>query len=155
MGPQHLNDSSAPSAWHGMMSSVVAASNGALSGGRFKALAPDLGVVLVKVGTTRRIHHDDQHPRHRMGAAQPRPLRHPHPQHLVRGRIGKRAIRPDTLSRFAEAAVRAGIAVVAAVVNPRLGRVSLSRSSYGPTIDGLQKPEVVTLADGIAAPLLP
>jgi serine protease AprX len=39
--------------------------------------------------------------------------------------------------------------------NPRLGRVTGYRSSYGPTIDGLQKPEVITLADWIAAPILP
>ena len=39
------------SSWHGMMSSVVAAGNGALSGGSFRSLAPDLGLVLVKVGT--------------------------------------------------------------------------------------------------------
>ncbi|MEO8797782.1 MAG: S8 family serine peptidase, partial [Polyangiaceae bacterium] len=29
------------------------------------------------------------------------------------------------------------------------------RSSYGPTIDGLQKPEIITLADWIPAPILP
>jgi serine protease AprX len=39
--------------------------------------------------------------------------------------------------------------------NPRLGHVSLYRSSYGPTIDGLQKPEVVTIADWVPAPILP
>jgi serine protease AprX len=39
--------------------------------------------------------------------------------------------------------------------NPRLGRVSAYRSSYGPTIDGLQKPEIITLADWVPAPILP
>ena len=39
--------------------------------------------------------------------------------------------------------------------DPRLGRVTGYRSSYGPTIDGLQKPEVITLADWLAAPILP
>src|SRR5580693_9511913 len=47
------------SSWHGMMSSVVAAGNGSLSGGRWKSLAPDLGLVLVKVGSMQRVHHDD------------------------------------------------------------------------------------------------
>ncbi len=89
----------------------------------------------------------------------------------------------DTLSRFAEAAVRAGIVVVAAVGNnghrpgyvvppasvpavisvggiddhgdPRRGPAHGYRSSFGPTIDGLQKPEVVTLAEAIAARILP
>jgi len=89
----------------------------------------------------------------------------------------------DVLSRFAEAAVRAGIVVVAAVGNnghqpgyivppasvpavisvggyddggnPQLGRVLGYRNSFGPTIDGLQKPEVITLADWLPAPILP
>src|SRR6185436_18780774 len=53
-----LKDSE-PSSWHGMMSTVVAAGNGQLSQGRFKSLAPDLGLVLLKVGTMSRVHHDD------------------------------------------------------------------------------------------------
>ena len=39
--------------------------------------------------------------------------------------------------------------------DPALGRLLPYRSSYGPTIDGLQKPEVITLADFLAAPILP
>ncbi|HEX8336554.1 MAG TPA: S8 family serine peptidase, partial [Pyrinomonadaceae bacterium] len=35
--------------WHGMMTSVVAAGNGALSGGFFRSISPDCNVVLVKV----------------------------------------------------------------------------------------------------------
>src|SRR5215207_7004245 len=35
--------------WHGMMTSVVAAGNGALSEGFFRGLAPDCNVVLVKI----------------------------------------------------------------------------------------------------------
>src|SRR2546423_12940576 len=38
-----------PASRHGMMTSVVAAGNGALSGGFFRGLAPDSNVVLVKV----------------------------------------------------------------------------------------------------------
>src|SRR5207248_6597613 len=38
-----------PASWHGMMTSVVAAGNGALSGGFFRGLAPDSNVVLGKV----------------------------------------------------------------------------------------------------------
>jgi serine protease AprX len=87
------------------------------------------------------------------------------------------------MSRFAEACVRAGIVVVCAVGNaghrpgyvvppasvpsvisvggiddegnPEIGRIMAYRSSYGPTIDGVQKPEIVTLADWIPAPILP
>src|SRR5262249_14256758 len=90
----------------------------------------------------------------------------------------------DHLSRMAEAAVRAGIVVVCAAGNaghdprhpvvppasapavitvggmndegtPKLGKISSYHSSYGPTIDGLQKPEVVAPAIWVAAPLLP
>ena len=39
--------------------------------------------------------------------------------------------------------------------NPALGRLLPYRSSFGPTVDGLQKPEVITLADLLAAPILP
>lgn len=181
-GTQHLGETNDPSAWHGMMSSVVAAGNGSLSQGRFKSLAPDLGLVLLKVGTLSRIHHDD--------------IARGIEWVLVnRGRFDIRILNiscagdyestylTDVMSRFAEAAVRAGIVVVCAVGNrgdrpgyvlppasvpavisvggiddlgnPRLGHISLYRSSYGPTVDGLQKPEVCTIADWVPAPILP
>jgi len=180
-GVELLNDHDA-SSWHGMMSSVVAAGNGALSNGRFRSLAPDLGLVLVKVGTLQRVHHDDI-------------ARGIEWVLLNRARFDIRILNvscggdyeasylDDVMSRFAEAAVRAGIVVIAAVGNnghrpgyivppasvpavisvgglddagdPRLGRVTGYRSSFGPTIDGLQKPEVITLADWLPAPMLP
>src|SRR6185503_7417401 len=165
-----------------MMSTVVAAGNGQLSQGRFKSLAPDLGLVLLKVGTMSRVHHDD--------------IARGIEWVLVnRGRYDIRILNiscggdyevsylEDTMSRFAEAAVRAGIVVVCAVGNnghrpgyvvppasvpavisvggmddkgnPKLGRISGYRSSFGPTVDGVQKPEIITLADWIAAPILP
>jgi serine protease AprX len=178
-GVEHMKADA--SSWHGMMSSVVAAGNGSLSSGKFKSLAPNLGLVLVKVGTMQRVHHDDI-------------ARGIEWVLLNRGRYDIRILNiscggdyeasylDDVMSRFAEAAVRAGIVVIAAVGNtgraahvlppasvpcvitvgglddagnPRLGRIAGYRSSYGPTIDGLQKPEVITLADWIAAPLLP
>jgi len=177
-----LLEAAEPSSWHGMMSSVVAAGNGALSNGRYKSLAPDLGLVLLKVGNMSRVFHDD--------------IARGIEWVLVnRGRYDIRILNiscggdyevsylDDVLSRFAEAAIRAGIVVVAAVGNaghkpgyvvppasvpavisvggiddggnPRMAGVQPYRSSYGPTIDGLQKPEVVTVADWIAAPILP
>lgn len=180
-GLDHLKQPE-PSSWHGMMSSVVAAGNGALSQGKFRSLAPELGVVLVKVGTLTRVHHDDI-------------ARGIEWVLLNRGRYDIRILNiscggdyeasylDDVMSRFAEAAVRAGIVVIAAVGNngdrpgyvvppasvpavitvgglddagnPKFGRVSGYRSSFGPTIDGLQKPEVITIADWLAAPILP
>jgi len=180
-GVEHLADADA-SSWHGMMSSVVAAGNGALSGGRYRSLAPDLGLVLVKVGTLSRVHHDDI-ARGIEWVLVNRPRYDIRVLNISCGGDYEVSYLDDTLSRFAEAAVRAGIVVVAAVGNqgdrpgyvvppasvpavisvggvndfgdPALGRLLPYRSSYGPTIDGLQKPEIITLADFLAAPILP
>src|SRR6188474_399535 len=45
--------------WHGMMTSVVAAGNGHLSGGKYRSIAPEAKVVLVKIGKTGRIPESD------------------------------------------------------------------------------------------------
>src|SRR5918912_1289525 len=47
------------SSWHGMMTSVVAAGNGALSKGFYRGIAPDSRVVLVKIGRAGRIAEDN------------------------------------------------------------------------------------------------
>jgi serine protease AprX len=171
-----------PSSWHGMMSSVVAAGNGALSNGKFRSLAPDLSLVLVKVGTLTRVHHDDI----ARGIEWVLLNRARYDIRILNISCGgdyEASYLDDIMSRFAEAAIRAGIVVIAAVGNnghrpgyvvppasvpavisvgglddagnPRHGRLSGYRSSFGPTIDGLQKPEVITLADWLAAPILP
>ena len=172
-----------PSSWHGMMSTVVAAGNGTQSDGRFRSLAPDLGLVLVKVGNMSRVLHDD------IARGIEWVLTH-------RARYDIRILNiscggdyeashlDDIISRFAEAAIRAGVVIVAAAGNaghqgpgnivppasvPAVitvggiddvgsqpgGKVTAYRSSYGPTFDGIPKPEVVTLADKIPAPILP
>ena len=171
------------SAWHGMMTSVVCAGNGALSHGRYKGLAYEADVVLVKVGSLSRIRHDDialgiewvlsNMVRHNIRVL-----------NISCGGDYEATYLKDHLSRMAEAAVRQGIVVVCAAGNagnepghrvvppgsapavitvggvndegnPKLGRVSTYHSSYGPTIDGLQKPEVIAPAMWLAAPLLP
>lgn len=172
-----------PSAWHGMMTSVVCAGNGSLSSGRYRGLASEAEVVLVKVGSLSRIRHDDialgmewvlaNMVRHNIRVL-----------NISCGGDYEATYLKDHLSRMAEACVRAGIVVVCAAGNaghepghpvvppasapavitvggvndegnPRLGRVSPYHSSYGPTIDGLQKPEVIAPAIWLAAPLLP
>ena len=181
-GVELLQDEADPSAWHGMMSSVVAAGNGALSGGRFRSLAPELELVLVKVGTLSRVTHDDL-TRGIEWVLVHRERYNIRVLNISCGGDYEISYLEDTMSRFAEACIRAGITVVAAVGNsghrpgyvvppasvpavisvgglddagnPGLGRISGYRSSYGPTVDGLQKPEVITLADWIAAPILP
>jgi len=181
-GVELLSSAADASSWHGMMSTVVAAGNGALSEGRFRSVAPDLGLVLVKVGTLSRVHHDDI----ARGIEWALIHRNRYDIRILNISAGgdyEASYLDDILSRFAEAAVRAGIVVVAAVGNqghkpgyvvppasvpavisvggiddrgnPHLGEITGYRSSYGPTIDGLQKPEVVTVADWIPAPILP
>ncbi len=172
-----------PSAWHGMMTSVVCAGNGSLSGGRYRGLAHESDVVLVKVGSLSRIRHDDialgiewvlaHRDRYHIGVL-----------NISCGGDYEASYLHDHLSRIAEAAVRAGIVVICAAGNagnepghrvvppasvpavitvggvndegnPRLGRFSPYHSSYGPTLDGLQKPEVIAPAIWLAAPILP
>ena len=170
------------SSWHGMMTSVVAAGNGWLSGGKYASLAPEMDVVLVKVGSASRIRHDDiargigwvvAH-RQRLGIQV---------LNISAGGDFEASYLTDRLSQVAESAVRAGIVVVAAVGNhgerpgylvppasvpavisvgglndlgdPSLGRLLPYRSSFGLTVDGVQKPELIALADFLAAPILP
>ncbi len=170
-------------AWHGMMTSVVCAGNGHLSGGRYRGLAHESDVVLIKVGSLSRIRHDDiafgiewalaQMVRHNIRVL-----------NISCGGDYEATYLTDHLSRMAEAAVRQGIVVVCAAGNagnepghpvvppasapsvitvgglddsgnPGLGKFSTYHSSYGPTIDGLQKPELIAPAIWLAAPILP
>jgi serine protease AprX len=176
-------DEPGESSWHGMMTSVVACGNGRLSRGLYRGLASEAQLVLVKVGSARRIVHDDI----RRGL-----------EWVVRNwrRYGIRIVNvscggdyeasylEDGLSRAADAATRAGLLVVAAAGNlgnhPRhpvippasapsvltvgglddKNRLAFSgydvyHSSYGPTVDGLQKPEVIAPGIWVAAPILP
>ncbi|MDQ3264941.1 MAG: S8 family serine peptidase [Myxococcota bacterium] len=180
-GTEHLAEADT-SSWHGMMTSVVAGGNGTLSGGKFRSLAPDLGLVLLKVGTMSRVHHDDI----TRGIEWVLINRARYDIRILNISCGgdyEVSYLEDTMSRFAEAAVRAGIVVIAAVGNngqrpgyivppasvpavisvgglddygnPTLGKITPYRSSYGPTIDGIMKPEVITLADWVPAPILP
>ncbi len=180
-GVEILNEPDA-SSWHGMMSTVVAAGNGTMSQGRFRSLAPNLGLVLVRVGTLSRVHHDDL-ARGIEWALINRARYDIRILNISAGGDYEASYLDDVMSRFAEAAIRAGIVVIAAVGNsghrpgyvvppasvpavisvggfddagdPERGRITGYRSSYGPTIDGLQKPEVITLADWLPAPILP
>jgi serine protease AprX len=171
------------SSWHGMMTSVVAAGNGFLSGGLYRGIASEANTVLVKVGMSSRVRHAD------LARGIRWVIRH-------REEFGIRIINisaggdfegsylTDELSQAAEDATRAGLLVIAAAGNsghmehhPVLPPASapsviavgglddkntldfsdndMYRSSYGPTIDGLQKPELIAPGIWIAAPILP
>ena len=164
------------SSWHGMMTSVVACGNGWLSQGLYRGLASEASVVLVKVGSARRIRHDDI----RRGLAWVTRKRKRYGIRIVNVSCGgdyEASYLEDGLSRAAEAATRAGLLVVAAAGNlghrpghPVLPPASapsvltvgglddknrlpfsgydMYHSSYGPTVDGLQKPEVIAARRG-------
>lgn len=181
-GAEKLADPN-PSAWHGMMTSVVCAGNGSLSEGRYRGLAHESDLVLVKVGSLSRIRHDDI----ALGLEWVLSNRSKYDIRILNISCGgdyEVTYLKDHLSRIAEAAVRAGIVVVAAAGNaghdpnhpvvppasvpavitvggvndegnPKLGKFAPYHSSYGPTIDGLQKPEVIAPAIWVAAPILP
>ena len=171
------------SSWHGMMTSVVACGNGSLSAGLYRGLASEASLVLVKVGTARRIRHDDI----RRGLEWVIRNRHRYEIRVVNISCGgdyEASYLEDGLSLAAEAASRAGLLVVAGAGNsghlpghpvippasaPSVLTVGglddknrllssgydMYHSSYGPTVDGLQKPEVIAPGIFVAAPILP
>jgi serine protease AprX len=171
------------SSWHGMMTSVVACGNGRLSGGFYRGIGSEARLVLVKCGTVRRVAHDDirrgfewvLRNRRRYGIRI---------VNVSCGGDYQASYLTDGLSQAAERATREGMLVCAAVGNrghepghPVLppasapavlsvgglddkNRLAFSgydayHSSFGPTIDGLQKPEVIAPGIWVAAPILP
>lgn len=169
------------SAWHGMMTSVVAAGNGSLSNGRFRGLAWEADLVLVKAGSAHRIVHDDIK-RGIEWVIEHRARYNIRVLNISCGGDYEESFLTDGLSRAADEAARQGIAVVAAAGNaghdahhnvlPPASAPSVIavgglddggagehgwgyHSSYGLTIDGLQKPEVIAPAIWVAAPILP
>jgi serine protease AprX len=171
------------SSWHGMMTSVVAAGNGYLSNSFYRGIASAAEVVLVKVGTANRITHDDIRRglewvfenRERYGIRV---------VNVSCGGDYEESYLTDRLSQAAEACVRAGLVVCCAAGNAGntpnhailppasapavitaggfndkntllLADNDAYQSSYGPTIDGLQKPEIIAPSIWLAAPILP
>jgi serine protease AprX len=169
--------------WHGTMTSVVAAGNGFLSEGIYKGIASEAKVVLVKLGKDGRIHDRDiqlglewviDH-REEFGIRV---------VNISCGGDAEASYLTDELSRTAEDAVRAGLVLVVAVgnqghlpghgiyppasvpavitvggINDRntliINDSEMYNSSYGPTVDGVHKPEVVAPSIWLAAPILP
>ncbi len=169
--------------WHGMMTSVVAAGNGSLSNGFYRGMAPEASVVLVKLARTGRI--TDQniqdglewvlHNKDKYGIRI---------VNISAGGDDEQSYLHDPLSQAVEECTTAGIVVVCAVGNAghlpnhpvmppasapsaiavgglddnnslNRARRGMYRSSYGPTIDGLQKPEIIASSIWVPAPILP
>ena len=171
------------SSWHGMMTSVVACGNGTLSGGFYRGVASEARLVLVKVGDMSRVTHENLQ-RGLEWVVRNRKRYDIRIVNVSCGGDYQASYLRDGLSQAAERASRAGILVCAAVGNqgqaaghPVLppasapsvltvggvddhNRLAFSgydmyHSSYGPTVDGLQKPEVIAPGIWVAAPILP
>src|SRR5215204_6270202 len=169
--------------WHGMMTSVVAAGNGYLSDGFYRSLAPEANVVLVKIGKSGRIPESNIETGLRWVFAN-RDKYDIRIVNISAGGDFEEPYLHNSLCQLVEQVVKAGITVVCAVGNAGLApghpvlppasapssiavgglddqnsldraRRGMYRSSYGPTIDGLQKPEVIAPGIWVAGPILP
>src|SRR2546421_1158456 len=169
--------------WHGMMTSVVAAGNGYLSDGFYRGIAPDANLVLVKIGKTGHIPERDIE-RGLRWVLENRKTYDVRIVNISAGGDFEVSYLNNSLCQLVEDAVREGLIVVCAVGNAGMApghpvlppacspsaiavgglddqnsldraRRGMYRSSYGPTIDGLQKPEVIAPGIWVAAPILP
>jgi serine protease AprX len=169
--------------WHGMMTSVVAAGNGSLSNGFYRGIASDADVVLIKLARTGRISDQDILDGLQW-VLENREEYSIKIVNISAGGDAEKSYLHDPLSRAVEECSAAGILVVCAVGNSghlpnhpvvppasapsciavgglddnnslNRARRGMYRSSYGPTVDGLQKPEVIASSIWIPAPILP
>jgi serine protease AprX len=169
--------------WHGMMTSVVAAGNGFLSDGLYRSIAPAAKVVLVKIGKTGRIPESNIETGLRWVLAN-KDKYSIRIVNISAGGDFEQSYLENPLCQLVEEAAKAGLTVVCAVGNAGLApghpvlppasspaaisvgglddqnsldraRRGMYRSSYGPTVDGLQKPEVIAPGIWVAGPILP
>ena len=166
-----------------MMTSVVAAGNGSLSNGFYRGIAPESDVVLVKLAKTGRITEENileglewvlgNRAKYNIGVI-----------NISAGGDFEQSYLHDSLSQIVEECAMQGIVVVCAVGNAghlpnhpvfppasapsciavgglddgnsiNRAKRGMYRSSYGPTVDGLQKPEVIAPSIWVPAPILP
>jgi serine protease AprX len=169
--------------WHGMMTSVVAAGNGELSEGFYRGIAAEANLVLVKIGRTGRI--SEAQIQEGLEWVLANAVKYEIKiVNISAGGDYEQSYLSNELSQTVERCTGAGLTVVCAVGNagyvpghPVLppasapsciavgglddqnsldrARRGMYRSSYGPTIDGLQKPEVIAPGIWVAAPILP
>lgn len=182
-GDQTSLETTDVASWHGMMTSVVAAGNGYLCDGLYRGIAPDANVVLVKIGRTGHIPDSDIE-RGLQWVIANREKYDIRIVNISAGGDFPQSYLDNSLCQTVERAVREGLVVVCAVGNAGMApghpvlppacspaaisvgglddqnsldraRRGMYRSSYGPTLDGLQKPEVIAPGIWVAAPILP
>ncbi|HNQ14522.1 MAG TPA: S8 family serine peptidase [Pyrinomonadaceae bacterium] len=169
--------------WHGMMTSVVAAGNGSLSNGFYRGIAPESDVVLVKLARTGRITEQNIEDGLEWVLSN-RSKYNIRIVNISAGGDFEQSYLHDSLSQAVEECAAQGLVVVCAVGNAghlpnhpvfppasapsciavgglddnnSLNRAKrgMYRSSYGPTLDGLQKPEIIAPSIWVPAPILP
>ncbi len=169
--------------WHGMMTSVVAAGNGNLSNGFYRGIAPEANVVLVKLARTGRITEQNIQDGLEWILAN-REKFNIKIVNISAGGDFEHSYLHDSLSQTVEDCVSMGLTIICAVGNagylpnhpvfpPASAPSAISvgglddnnsinrakrgmyRSSYGPTLDGLQKPEIIAPSIWVPAPILP
>jgi serine protease AprX len=182
-GDQTLLETNDVASWHGMMTSVVAAGNGGLVDGLYRGIASESKLVLIKIGRTGRIIEAQIQEGLEWVLANATKYEIKI-VNISAGGDHEESYLTNPLSQTVERCTRAGIAVICAVGNagyipghPVLppasapsciavgglddqnsldrARRGMYRSSYGPTVDGLQKPEVIAPGIWVAAPILP
>ncbi len=172
-----------PASWHGMMTSVVAAGNGSLANGFYRGIAPEANVVLVKLATSGRISEANIKEGLEWVLAH-RKEYDIRIVNISAGGDDDESYLTNALAQTVERAVAEGVVVVCAAGNAGLepghpvlppasapssiavgglddqnsldrARRGMYRSSYGPTFDGLQKPELIAPGIWVPAPILP
>ncbi|MCI0414187.1 S8 family serine peptidase [bacterium] len=178
-----LEDSPKEWDWHGTMTSVAAAGNGSLSDGVYRGLAHEAGVVLVKVSDRGKIT-EENIARGLDWVIKNKDICNIRVVSISLGGDEDVPYKDNIVDQKAEEAIRAGLIVVVAAGNSgcmdrhhtvppanspsvitvggyddnnQLGNANLHLycSSYGPTADGLIKPEIIAPAMWVAAPILP
>ncbi|MCU1287966.1 MAG: Subtilisin-like serine protease [Acidobacteria bacterium] len=169
--------------WHGMMTSVVAAGNGGLSNGFYRGIAPDANVVLVKLARTGRI--TERNIQDGLEWVLENQAKYSIKiVNISAGGDFEQSYLNDPLSQTVEKCVARGLTIVCAVGNAghlpnhpvfppasapsaiavgglddqnsiNRTRRGMYRSSYGPTLDGFQKPEIIAPSIWVPAPILP
>ncbi len=169
--------------WHGMMTSVVAAGNGNLSNGFYRGIAPEANVVLVKLARTGRITERNIQDGLEW-VLRNRTKFNIRIINISAGGDYEHSYLHDSLSQTVEECVAQGLTIICAVGNAghlpnhpvfppasspsaiavgglddnnsiNRAKRGMYRSSYGPTMDGLQKPEIIAPSIWVPAPILP
>ncbi len=183
--PQARLETSEPQSWqwHGTMTSVAAAGNGHLSDGVYAGLAPEARLVLVKASASGRITEPNIE-RALRWVIENKARYDIRVVSISLGGDDDVSYSSNAVDLAAEEAVRRGLVVVVAAGNsgctenfhpvppanaPSVITVGgyddhnqagsqgleLYCSSFGPTADGLQKPEIIAPALWVAVPILP